>query len=258
MSVVIGIRCSDGIVIGSDSVATLTSQGIVTAQQHSMKKVAAKGRVLSAIAGSTGLGQRIRARLEAHLNEGQWTGDRQQVMSQMRRDLWSNLVECEIRAAKTAADAFGQPSYLDAARTQTLVATIIDDNPELIHLDETCSPSPVEHDVPLCAIGAGQQTADPFLAFVRRVLWADNLPTIAVALMTVAWTLIHVIDANPNGIGHPLQMGVLQRDRNEWIARVLGSAEIQEHTDSVTAVEDGIREKYGKKSLDELTPPAPK
>src|SRR5687768_13496676 len=148
MSVVIGIRCSDGIVLGSDSAASLMSQGVVTAQQRSMKKVSANGRVLTGITGHTGLGQRIRADLESHLNSPGWTGDRQLVMTQMRRHLWMNIVDQEMRAARSSFKAIGHPSCTDPARTETLVATIIDNRPELIHLNETCAPTLVQDDVP--------------------------------------------------------------------------------------------------------------
>ena len=237
MSVVIGIRCSDGIVLGSDSAASLMNQGMVTAQQRSMKKVAANGRVLSGITGNTGLGQRVRAELESKFNTGAWTSDRQSVLTQMRRHMFQNIVEIELRAAEQAVKTIGHASCADAARTESLIATVIDGKPELIHLNETCAPSLVEGDVPFASIGVGQLTADPFLAFVRRILWSKDLPTLSIGTFTVAWTLTHVIHANPNGIGDPLQIGVLERAGGEWVARELSAPEIQEHGDSVREYE---------------------
>jgi hypothetical protein len=234
------------------------SQGIVTAQQRSMKKVAASGRVLSGITGHTGLGQRIRAELEGHLNSGSWTGDRQMVITQMRRHLWMGIVEQEMRAAEAAVKTIGHPSCTDSARTETLVATVIENRPELVHLNETCAPTLVEDDVPFCSIGAGQPTADPFLAFARRILWSDGLPTLVTAVFSVAWTLTHVIHANPNGIGDPVQLGVLEREGENWIARELSASEILEHTNSVLEAENGLREWFSRKDSARSAAPPPR
>jgi 20S proteasome alpha/beta subunit len=247
VTVVIGVRCSDGIVLGSDSAASLMSQGMVTAQQRSMKKVAANGRVLSGVAGDTGLGQRIRAYIEERLNAGRWTGDRQAIMTQMRRDLLNSIVRAELEAAEAAVKTFGHQSCADAARTETLVATVIDDRPELIRLNESCAPTLIEDDVPFCSIGGGQLTADPFLAFARRILWPSQAPTVVTATVSVAWTLTHVIHANPNGIGDPIQLGVLQRDGGDWIARELTKSEITENRQSVLEAEEGFRDWFYKK-----------
>lgn len=258
MSVVIGIRYSDGIVLGSDSAASLTSQGIVTAQQRSMKKVVANGRVLSGITGDTGLAQRIRAEIEDHLNSGRWTGNRQAVIGQMRRQLWINIVEQEMRAARTAYRTIGHSSCIDSARSETLVATVIEDRPELVRLNETCAPTLIEDDVPFSSIGVGQATADPFLAFTRRILWPVGLPSLAKAFFSIVWTLTHVIHANPNGIGDPVQLGVLRRDGEDWIARELSSTEILEHTSSVSEAEREMSESFLRKNSAPSAPPPPR
>jgi hypothetical protein len=258
VSVVIGIRCSDGIVLGSDSAASLMSQGMVTAQQRSMKKVAANGRVLSGVTGHTGLAQRIRAELENHLNSGSWTGERQSVVTQMRRHLWINILDQEMRAAKASFKTIGHPSCIDSARTETLVATVIEGRPELVHLNETCAPTLVQDDIPFCSIGVGQPTADPFLAFARRILWPGALPNIGTAIFSVAWALMHVIHANPNGIGDPVQLGVLERLADNWVARELPASEIQEHTNSVLEAEQGLQEWFSRKDSARSVVPPPR
>lgn len=255
-----GIRCSDGIVLGADSAATLMSQGMVTAQQRSMKKLAASGRVVTGITGHVGLGQRIRADLEFHLNSDKWTGDRQAVLTQMRRHLWHNIVELEMRAARAALRTLRHDSCTDSARSDTLVATVIEGRHELIHLDDKCSPSLVEDDLPFTTIGVGQQTADPFLAFVRRILWPTGLPSLATGIFSVVWTLSHVIDANPNGIGDPVQLAILSSDGENWVARDVSASEVQEHRSSVAGAEEALKHwaaEFFKMSTDQPAPAPP-
>jgi hypothetical protein len=44
------------------------------------------------------------------------------------------------------------------------------------------------------SMGSGQPLADPFLAFVKRVLWKDQTPTVDAAKIGVYWALSHTID----------------------------------------------------------------
>ena len=241
--------------MGADSAASLTNQGMVTAQQRSLKKLAANGRVISGIAGHVGLGQRIRAELENHLNSERWTGDKQAVLTQMRRHLWHNIVETEMRACETAYKALAHPSCSDSARTDTLVATVLEGRPELVHLDEKCAPTLIEDDLPFASIGLGQLTADPFLAFARRMLWPTGLPSLATGTFSVVWTLSHVIDANPNGIGDPIQLAVLEKEGSDWLGHLVPSSKVLEHRNMVVETEQALRERFFQAEGSPVAPP---
>ena len=198
MTVVIGIRCSDGIVMGSDGAATLMSQGVATAQQRSMRKLEANGRILTGFAGHSGLAQRLRGEIEPLLapdkeRDKLSTAARVQLV---RRTVWQNVLELEMRAARDTRAALQSPGVDGAAHAELLVATAINGGPELIHFEESGAATIIAEDVPFVTIGAGQRIANPFIGFVRRVFWPSGLPTSAMATFSIMWTLRHVVDAN--------------------------------------------------------------
>ena len=46
--------------------------------------------------------------------------------------------------------------------------------------------------------------ADPFLALIKRVIWANEMPSLSVGIFSVAWTLKHAIETNAGGVaGQP-------------------------------------------------------
>jgi hypothetical protein len=50
------------------------------------------------------------------------------------------------------------------------------------------------------SMGSGQALADPFLAFVARVLWKGEMPTVDIGKLGLYWVLKHTIELAP-GIG---------------------------------------------------------
>ena len=241
MTVVVGIRCSDGIVIGSDGAATLMSQGLVTAQQRAFKKIFSSGSVITAFAGHSGLAQRIRGEIEGGLAEGRWTGRTDQIVHQMRRHLWHHITELELRAAGASQDALRHHAAPTAATTETLVAAVINGLPELIHFDGTCGTTVITDDLPFVSIGAGQPIADPFLGFARRIFWPSGLPNLATATFSVLWTLTHAIECNAIGLAQPIQLATLTRDGEQWVASDVTQNELEEHRQSVSEAEDALR-----------------
>lgn len=241
MTVVVGIRCSDGIVIGSDGAATLMSQGFVTTQQRAFKKIFASGSILTAFAGHSGLAQRIRGEIECGLDEGRWTGRTDQIVHQMRRQLWQNIMDLEFRAAVVSQEALRHQAAAAAATTETLVAATFNGVPELVHFDGTCATTVVTNDLPFVAIGAGQPIADPFLGFVRRIFWPSGLPSLATATFSVLWTLTHAIECSAIGLAHPIQLATLTLDDGGWVAKEVTQNELEEHKQSVGEAEEALR-----------------
>ena len=229
--------------MAADGAATLMSHGLMTAQQRSMRKLATNGCVLTGFAGHMGLAQRIRGEIERMILNGSCTGEPDQAVQMMRRRLWNEIVELEMRAVQSTHEAFRGTATQDSAIAEILCASIFKDRPELIHFDEKCAPTICTDDIPFVCIGAGQQMADPFLAFIRRVLWPGNcLPSIAEGTFSVLWTLHHVIHTSPAGIGDPVQLATLERRGGDWIARELSADELIEHRDRVRDAEALLRD----------------
>ena len=57
-------------------------------------------------------------------------------------------------------------------------------------------------------MGSGQVLADPFLAFVSRVLWQGKQPDVKTATFGVYWALDHAIKFAPGGIGAIRKVGL--------------------------------------------------
>jgi hypothetical protein len=90
------------------------------------------------------------------------------------------------------------------------------------------------------SMGSGQILADPFLAFVSRVLWGGRQPDVKVATFGVYWALDHAIKYAPAGIGEPIVIATLRREGGQWASRLLEEDEMQEQAQHITEIENRI------------------
>jgi hypothetical protein len=81
-------------------------------------------------------------------------------------------------------------------------------------------------------------TADPFLAFIRELLWEGKQPTLLQGMFAAHWTLHHAIRTSPGGVAGPIHLAVLEKNGK---ARELGDAELQEQVRAIGAVEESMR-----------------
>jgi hypothetical protein len=99
------------------------------------------------------------------------------------------------------------------------------------------APEAATSDLPFVSVGVGQATADPFLAFIRRVFWREREPNTADGIFAATWTLRHAIDTSPGGVADPIQVMVLEDGK----VRELDSKELDEHEQNVELLEEHIR-----------------
>jgi hypothetical protein len=259
MTVVIGIRCRDGVVIGADGAATFTSRGVPTSQQRSMKKLTAKGTVVTGFAGSLGVTQRVRGEVERVLAVSHDGMETDQILQMMRRQIWSAVLDSELHTAQRARESLLLPGCESSAICELLVAAVIRDQHELIWLNEQGSPTLVQDDVPFVTIGLGQGIADPFVGFTRRMFWPSGLPSLAMGTFSVLWTLRHVIDANSMGLSRPFQLAMLERTESGWKAREMAEEELKEHEERINDGESVLQNwSSGIYGAHGPTPPPPK
>jgi hypothetical protein len=88
------------------------------------------------------------------------------------------------------------------------------------------------------SMGSGQPLADPFLAFISRVLWKNTLPDIRLGRFGIYWALCHTINLAPGTVGPPIRMAVLSKRDNAWAA--FESAEDQEAEQYIASLEERI------------------
>jgi hypothetical protein len=90
----------------------------------------------------------------------------------------------------------------------------------------------------LFSIGSGQALADPFLAFVARMLWGSTRPSVERAKFGVCRALDHTIKHTPRGAGGYIRLAEFREIKGAWVAREIEEA--QEDAQYITAPETHI------------------
>jgi len=141
-----------------------------------------------------------------------------------------------------------------AALSGTVVAMSVTRQPQLFRFDQQASPEFATTDLPFVSVGSAITTADPFLAFIRRLFWPAGLPTLADGIFGALWTLQHAIQTSPGGVAEPVQVVLLQGS----VARELDDVELQEQRRAIEAAEQRCANVRASFSADAATSPPPK
>lgn len=145
-----------------------------------------------------------------------------------------------VRPMIDAARASG--SNLGECTCRSLVALPFSKQAHLFQLNEAGVPEMATPHLPFVALGSGQRNADPFLAFLNRVVWAGRQPTRADARFAAAWTILHVVKVDPGGVGGELQIGELYFGSDgKPVAELLAPETIEQHKQNVAEVEEAIQ-----------------
>ncbi|WP_428939674.1 hypothetical protein [Fontivita pretiosa] len=254
MTLIVGIKCSNGIVVGADGAASLGVMGQMTALQPVKKLAIIQSKIILGVSGPIGLFQRIQGIVPSfpHLTGRSKT----EVMGDLRKAIWKDILQLEFEAATLTSKVIGPAANLSCVCSAMFALPVKNNELALIHLDQNASPEAASDDLPFAAIGSGQPLADPFLAFIRRIFWPGRLPNLAEGEFAIWWTLHHAIKTAPGGIAEPKQMAVLQIDAGKVIARELSSAEMQEHEEAVGNAERHLSE-FQKHPSPLMTPVVP-
>ena len=225
MTAIVGIRCTDGVVIGSDSSATFGDGGALkTIEQTTTKKIEIiADHVIVAGTGYVGHMQRFTAMVTALWDAKGFT----------------NKPELEIgkMLGSSALKEFDQTHVADKAQFSALVAFAANDRPALCELPGGRAMFQPEikkpDDLWFTSAGSGQGITDPFLALFRKVFWPNGAPALQGGIFTALWALQHACEVNPGGINLPVKIAVLARDKGKLKARMLSDAELAEHENMV-------------------------
>ena len=243
MTLIIGAWCRDGIVVGADTIATYgTPFGMDTIEQEVKSKISVESEnVIVATSGSVGLSQLMMDALTNHWDQIKDFPESQARLA-ITRVLWSQINPA-IQRASIARQLVGENALASAICT-CLVALPLGDSHVLLHFDTQAASEACTHDLPMVAIGSGQQQADPFLAFVKRVIWKNEAPTTtASGIFGVLWTLKHVIKVNAGfGVGGRPTIAVMEKHNGKWIGEELDSDRLSEHEVAVDAAEMVLRD----------------
>lgn len=224
MTVIIGTRCEDGIVMGADSSATFTQGNQKTIEQPNQEKVKLVDEgCMWAGTGAVGLGQRFQCVL--HKN-------RESLKLKQKREAIEAVTDICKHVVTDFADTRVPPGMFGA-----LLAFYANNSFHLCEYEPSrFQPELKLGDTCFVAMGSGQSIADPFLALLRAIFWKARQPRVNEAIFVTLWVLKHAIEVNPGGIGPPPHIAVLDKSNGGPRTRELNDHEIQEHEDNVEGV----------------------
>ena len=231
MTLIIGVKCEDGIVIGADSIRTF---GTGIEQEVNNKIQIDDGNVLIATSGVVGLSQLIKDELRRC-----WRDVKQQERVSYTRNLISDAMLLQIKPAFNRADVL--MSRFEGC--SSIVAFPLQDNHVLLQFNARADSIEITQESPFVSIGSGSVQADPFLAFIKRTFWHDKAPeNISEGTFGVLWTLDHVSRVNAGlGVGGRSRVAVLQKQGNLWRADFYSDDHLGEHKEAILVAEDELR-----------------
>jgi len=248
VTVIVGVRCSDGIVIGADSAATAAIGHQPLMKLGSDKLYVVENRVVIATTGAVGQAQRFKAVVEAQYKAKLFGKDCVVASPHLTRETIMNFEQSGIRRDPNQGWGLG-----------AFVGGVFNDGIELVEYPWTdFQPEIKKGKLFFGSMGSGQTLADPFLSFVARVMWENKQPTVDIARFGVHWALSHTIECAPGGVGHPIKLATISKEGANWQCRLLEDEELAEQSEYIQAIERYMRE-YPKAAIAEAesVPPPP-
>ncbi|KPK79022.1 MAG: hypothetical protein AMS25_14035 [Gemmatimonas sp. SM23_52] len=263
MSLIVGIRCAEGVVLAASGPATVPSQdGLPAARQLARKLHVVAGQAVLGVAGHDGLAQEMALSLERCLSEPEQRDAAEDVLRSRIRQALAAPVQRTVAIHRTLT---GLPGFAVSSNgyvvTQSLLAVPFEGSLRLFEVDPECTVTEITPELSCACVGSSRSVAEPFLAFLRKVLWSDSRPGLDQAELAAYWTVLHSIESNPGGLSHPIQIVVLTRGKG-------GPIEIVERGDdymaglrrAIAAGEEAVRRSFrapGPRATESPGPPGP-
>jgi len=246
MTLIVGILCSNGVVVAADSAATMGSLGNRTVIQPTKKLEIISDKMVLGVSGAVGLGQRFSYALTTGYSSGDFASKppieaMTLISEKFRQDLFK-----EFQAAQAATPIVGNGIASSPAITSSLVGMVISDKAHLFQFDHQGAPERATEGLPFVSVGSGQAIADPFLSFLRKIFWSDVEPNLNDGIFAALWTLQHAIAVNPGGVAGPIHIITLAKEptgrgnNTQWTTRELEADELREHEEAVKSAEEKL------------------
>ena len=235
MTILVGIQCNDGVVIGADGSVTLSHGNTRTIEQPTKRKMEiVEQKVIVASSGQLGLGQRFHDIVKQFEKR---KGFQNKTALAVGKDL-----------SRAGIEDF-QSTALRNYEINSLIAYAVYGKPALCELAGSTGFQPELKEVNnqwFTSTGSGQPIVDPFLGFLRSVFWKTGAPSLREGIFMALWALRHACEVNPGGINEPISISVLEKTGRDYRARYLSEDELQEtreHVASLTSIMFEYREK---------------
>jgi 20S proteasome alpha/beta subunit len=226
MTALVGVLCSDGVVIGTDSAASFAAGQTFTIKQKVQKAfVISDGNVIVAGTGQVGMGQRFNEVVQKTFTNGKCKTKRpldvaRELSAEARKDFHSTMAHENQFGALVGFASLKTPQLCEFATR--------DFQPEL-----------KDSKMWFVSMGSGQPITDPFLGLIKKAFFRDAQPTLAEGIFTVNWALQNVIDLCVGHIDGPAQIAVLhpKDSAGNFAVRILTDDEVAEHNDNAKGAE---------------------
>jgi len=245
MTAIVGVYCSDGVVIGTDSSATFTAGQTRTIEQPTDKLHITGGSVIVAGTGAVGMTQRFCQVVENAWSNKQFQGSPIEIGKLLSKNAQEDFVSTGAPKGKYGA----------------LVAFPCKKQPYLSEFEvEHFQPELKTESLWYVSMGSSQHITDPFLGLMRDVFWREGCPTVRQAVFSVTWALDHAVQLNPGGVNEPVRIAVLERSKGDLAARILDEVELDEHREAIQSAKESLRDfarKVGTDAADVIDLPEP-
>jgi hypothetical protein len=229
MTLIIGVLCSDGVVLGADGATTLVAGNQYTIRQPTSKLHILNNAAILGGTGAVGFGQRFQQVASNGLASKKGTAS--------HLDIGRSITQ----AALADAASTRPNNFPPAALNTEYGALLAFHHAGKAHLCEfqlgNMQPEFKTDQLWYAAMGSGQVLADPFLALVRNLFWKDGPPRRSDAAFAITWALTHAIGINPGGLGDPICIAELYAENGKPVARIIPGEELDEHKENVRGLE---------------------
>lgn len=233
MTLLIGVLCTDGVVIASDRQATHGGMGVMTVGQPVTKASIIGDNALFATSGHHGLGQQLEGavtKLHATFATGTYHERITTVQNAFRQ-----IIIPALNTAAAAGHVFGPQVAMQDAMCGCLLAATFQDGMKLIEFTPQAAVEFMTPELPFISMGSGKATADPFLGFLMSVFWPSKVPSVIDGTLVAYWTVQHAIDMKVLGVGFEPDVFRIEFQDGRAKAKKLDSDDLGEHREFIAA-----------------------
>jgi hypothetical protein len=227
MTIAIGLYCTDGLVIATDSAITVATHDGATTEMKAPKIFHLMNDVIFAYSGNSIMAERIRRRLASFLPE--WVEE-----SATADDLGDRIcTEFEKMFSKYVVDP------MKGVDCTIMLGMIFKGKPELLLFSGGFKPQFYSKDYFYAAHGSGKQFADPFMSFIQNTCDIKTLMVEHARLLSY-WIIDHVIEANTGGVRGPVQLQYFLKRSGETEHSHLAIDGTEEYEDKIQEINGRI------------------
>ncbi|MCY4525106.1 MAG: hypothetical protein OXB89_00720 [Anaerolineaceae bacterium] len=231
MTLILGIKCGDGIVVGADSMFAVGSHFGRVRMDGEKIHLLPNNRGIVAFAGDLDVSQFVLDDLRE-----QWSAIRNSESRNEVKDLISDSIR---RVLGDENDQLDRPEF------SALVALPIQKQASLLLFRGTQRPKEASDGNYILRAGTGDHFALLFQKFLDHVFWNGKAPpSISDGVFSALWTLNYIIETNAMGVGGAPRIALLEKTREQETlrSRMLPNHELDEYQQLVESIESAMRQ----------------